>query len=134
MPSKQFVYDHFQQLEKGDNATFYRQVADNAIFKVTGLGNPLRGTYTSKSEYYAKYLTPLGQRMSSKITRRMTNINVMGDLAVVEFMSSGTGKNGSFYEVEVLWLCKYRGEEIVEITMYMDSATMKKGFDENELV
>lgn len=130
MPSEQFVRSHFERLEENDNESFYRQVAENAIFKVTGLGNPLHGVYTSKSEYFAKFLVPIGQRLSTAITRRVTNLIVMGDHAVVEFTSSGKTKNGVRNDVEVCFLCRYAGEEIVEVTLYTDSATMKKVFDE----
>jgi ketosteroid isomerase-like protein len=132
MPSEQFVRSHFEHLEENDNESFYRQVAENATFKVTGHGNPLYGVYTSKSEYFEKFLVPIGQRLSTSIMRRVTNVIVMGDHAVVEFVSSGKTTNGVRHDVEVCFLCRYQGEEIVEVTIYTDSATVKKVFEETQ--
>jgi len=132
MPSEHFVRDHFAKLQEGNNEAFYSHVADTAIFKVTGSGNPLHGTYTSKAEFFTKYQGSLAER-STHINRNVTNIIVMGEYVIVEFTALGFGKTIGNYEVEVLWLCKYRNDEIVEITMYMDSATVKKAFEDNSL-
>jgi ketosteroid isomerase-like protein len=131
MPSEEFVRNHFEHLDEVDGKSFYRHVAENATFKVTGQGNPLHGVYKSKSEYFAKFLAPMGQRLSTSITRRITNVIVLGDHVVVEFTSSGKTKKGTYHEVEVCALFKYQGEEAVEMTLYTDSAVMKEVFEED---
>jgi uncharacterized protein len=131
MPSEQFVRDHFALWEKGDE-TFGNHVDDNASFKMTGHGTPLCGTYTPKREFFGKYPALLAQRLSTKVSRKITNVIAMGDYAIVEFVSSGSGKLRGHYEVEVVWICKYNGDKLIEVTAYMDSAIVKQGFDENE--
>ena len=55
----------------------------------------------------------------------------MGEYVVVEFTAVGFGKSMGNYEVEGLWLCKYSNDEIVEVTMHMNSAIVKKAFEDN---
>ena len=134
MPSAEKIKEIFSHIEEGFGPSFFDHCADNVRWTVTGVDNPLRGTYPSKAELVKPYqrvgalMEPPGIR--SEI-RHLLIANT-GDMAVVEFTAKAKLKSGGNYTLESTWVCRFDGDKIVEARVYMDSAHMKKILEQGE--
>ena len=131
MPSEQSIREHYERLDQGDAEGFFKNIAPHAIFKITGQGNPLSGTYTSKEDFFKNYLGKIQPHLDGKMMRKTTNVIVRGEYAIIEFTGFGKGKTtGDEYAIEICWITKYEGDLIVHATTYMDSALIQKALTE----
>lgn len=56
---------------------------------------------------------------------------VSGDWAIMELESMATAKNGLRIDNKYCWLVRFAAGKIVEVRAYLDSAMVKRLFDEN---
>jgi uncharacterized protein len=132
MVTAEYVKKVFTALANGDATTFFDNVADNVSWRVTGTDNPLSGQYNSISDFVPKTFQRLGKCMKGKLSLKLVNVIVDGDMAVVELKADATTKNGNPFNNEYCWVCRFENEKIVEVRAYLDSALVKKVLDENE--
>jgi len=121
MVAKDTVRDDFAIWESDNPIPFFDKLAENVSFIVRGRLNPLAGHYNSRSQVLEVF-----QRLSSGFTApptcKVTNIFVDGDGAVVEMSLDAMTKSGyNFYE-DLCFVCKYAGNSIVEVRIYVDTA------------
>jgi len=116
----------------GDAAAFFRHVADDVCATITGTDNPISGNYSSKKEWLSSTIERLSRCMSTPTTRIVTNVLVSGDWTTVEYTATAKTKSGKDYAQEFCWLCRFEGDMIVEIRIYMDSALVKNLLEAEE--
>jgi uncharacterized protein len=131
MVSEDLVKQIFTSFENGEDLTFFSHVADNVTGTITGTDNPLYGHYTGKETSF-KIIGRLASCMATPMVRKISNILVCGNWAVVEITGEAIAKNGMDYFMEWCWMCRFDGETIIEMKSYMDSALTKKILDGNE--
>jgi ketosteroid isomerase-like protein len=61
------------------------------------------------------------------------NVFVTGDWAIVELRSLATAKNGFRFDNRYCWICRFSGDNIVEVRAYLDSALVARLFQENPI-
>ena len=122
----------FAPFEQGNSSDFFNTyVADNVDWTITGHGLPFSGRLTSKREVLDKAVNPVTRCFATPITRKIKNVLVSGDWAIVELSSHATTTKGSNYDQEFCWVCRFNGGKIVEVRMYTDTALFKKVLEEN---
>jgi uncharacterized protein len=118
--------------EQGNPASFFDHVAENVDWTITGRGHQLSGRYTSKADVLSKTLNRMTQCMATPMKRKITSVLISGDWAVVEHTADATTKKGSEFHQEFCWICRFEGDMIVEVKMYMDTAVVETVLSENE--
>lgn len=131
MLSLETVERVFAPLEKFDNKSFFDHVAPDVAWTITGHAHPLAGHH-DKASILKNALGRIGACMDSPIERKITSILVSGDWATVEHTAGAKTKTGGRYWQEFCWVCRFEGDMIVELRMYMDSAHARDIVEANE--
>ena len=126
------VRDIFKSLETGDGHEFFTHVADDVDWIVEGT-HPLAGHYHSKADFLAHTFEKLGKVLPQGTQLHVEHALVSGDWAVVELHSLATAKNGLRFDNRYCWVCRFRGDKIVEVRAYLDSALVARLFQENPI-
>ncbi len=127
------VCEIFKNLETGDGGAFFAQVADDVDWIVEGT-HPLAGHYHSKADFIAHTFEKLDKVLPQGTQLYVEHALVSGDWAVVELHSLATAKNGLRFDNRYCWLCRFSGDNIVEVRAYLDSALVAQLFQENPIV
>jgi uncharacterized protein len=131
MLTRETVQRVFAPLEAYDTQSFFAHVSPTCAWTITGHAHPLAGRH-DKASVINNVLSRVGKCMSSPIKRQITSILVSGDWATVEHNAEATTKAGGRYWQEFCWVCKFEGDMIVELRMYMDSAHARDFLEANE--
>jgi uncharacterized protein len=126
------VLEIFKGLESGDGAAFFEHVADDVDWTVMGT-HPLAGHYLSKKAFREGTFTKLGQVLTGGAQLHVEHVIVKGNQAIVELHSLATARNGMRFDNYYCWVVYFRGEVIVRVRAYLDSAMVAKLFEENPL-
>ena len=119
----------FAPWEAGDSAPFFAALPDNVSFIILGKHNPLFGKYDSKAEVLNLF-GRFASKLAAPLVGKVTNVLVAGNSFVVEMAATSVTTAGTDYEMDLCWICRYENGKIVEVKFYMDSALMKKVFEE----
>ncbi len=110
----------------GFGPEFQATLADDVVFTATG-ESPLAGRYEGKSEYVAKVLGPLHERLATPLTPVVEQMIVDDEWAAVRFRTEGVrARNGADFSMTYCWLIKVVNGWIVEVVGFYDQ---KKMFD-----
>lgn len=115
------VREIFAKLAASPPDAFFEHVADNVSWTVLGT-HPLAGRYTSKQEFRNATFTRLAQLFDGGLPLFTRSVLVDGDRAAVELYSRVTTRGGLPFNNEYCWICRFEGEQIVEVRAYLDSA------------
>ena len=126
------IRDIFRSLETGDGAGFFAHVADDVDWTVEGT-HPLAGHYLSKADFLAHTFQKLAKVLPQGTQLHVENILQSEDWAVVELRSLATAKNGLRFDNRYCWVCRFKGDKIVEVRAYLDSALVARLFQENPI-
>ena len=126
------VREIFRGLESGDGAAFFEHVADDVDWTVMGT-HPLAGHYLSKKAFREGTFAKLGQVLTGGAQLRVEHLIVEGNQAIVELHSLATARNGMRFDNYYCWVVYFRGEMIVRVRAYLDSAMVARLFEENPL-
>jgi ketosteroid isomerase-like protein len=126
------VLEIFKGLESGDGAAFFEHVADDVDWTVMGT-HPLAGHYLSKKAFREGTFAKLGQVLTGGAQLRVEHLIVEGNQAIVELHSLATARNGMRFDNYYCWVVYFRGEMIVRVRAYLDSAMVARLFEENPL-
>ena len=126
------VLEIFKGLESGDGAAFFEHVADDVDWTVMGT-HPLAGHYLSKKAFREGTFAKLGQVLTGGAQLRVEHLIVEGNQAIVELHSLATARNGMRFDNYYSWVVYFRGEMIVRVRAYLDSAMVARLFEENPL-
>src|SRR5579862_8503984 len=127
-----YVREVFKGLENGDGAAFFDHVADDVDWTVMGT-HPLAGRYLSKKAFIAGTFAKLAQVLPNGAQLRTEHLIVKDDQAVVELHSLATAKNGMRFDNRYCWVVHFRGDVIVRVRAYLDSAMVTQLFQENPI-
>jgi uncharacterized protein len=114
----QQIRDIFKHLETGDGGGFFARVA---------------GHYRGKADFVAHTFEKLAKVLPQGTQLHVENVLQSGDWAVVELRSLATAKNGLRFDNRYCWVCRFRGDTIVEVRAYLDSALVARLFQENPI-
>ena len=126
------VREIFAGLQSGDGSAFFRHVADDVDWTVEGT-HPLAGHYRTKSAFREGTFEKLGKVLPQGAELEVTQLMICKDWVVVELHSLAIAKNGLRFDNRYCWLVRFRGDTIVEVRAYLDSALVQRLFDENPL-
>jgi len=126
------VREIFRGLESGDGAAFFEHVTDDVDWTVMGT-HPLAGHYLSKKAFREGTFAKLGQVLTGGAQLRVEHLIVEGNQAIVELHSLATARNGMRFDNYYCWVVYFRGEMIVRVRAYLDSAMVARLFEENPL-
>ena len=126
------VLEIFKGLESGDGAAFFEHVADDVDWTVMGT-HPLAGHYLSKKAFREGTFAKLGQVLTGGAQLRVEHLIVEGNQAIVELHSLATARNGMRFDNYYCWVVYFRGEMIVRVRAYLDSAMVARLFEENSI-
>ena len=130
--SDECVLEIFKGLESGDGAAFFEHVTDDVDWTVMGT-HPLAGHYLSKKAFREGTFAKLGQVLTGGAQLRVEHLIVEGNQAIVELHSLATARNGMRFDNYYCWVVYFRGEMIVRVRAYLDSAMVARLFEENPL-
>jgi ketosteroid isomerase-like protein len=128
---KQGVQALFAHLEH-EPEKFFDQVDDRVDWIVEGT-HPLAGHYHSKHEFTSATFGKLGQVLPQGARLVVQNVLMDGDWAVVELRSMASAKNGMRFDNRYCWLCRFEGDQIVEVRAYLDSWLVGELFRQNPI-
>lgn len=119
----------FSYLEADSGEKFFEHVADNVNWTVEGT-HPLAGRYTSKQDFRAHTFDRLNKILPGGVQLHVENVLIDQDWAAVELRSYATAKTGMRFDNRYCWVIRFKGETIVEVRAYLDSALVQKLIDE----
>src|SRR5580692_976621 len=122
----------FKGLENGDGTAFFEHVADDVDWTVMGT-HPLAGHYLSKQAFRDATFAKLSQVLTNGAQLHVEHLIVKDDQATVELHSMATARNGMRFDNYYCWVVCFRGETIVRVRAYLDSAIVARLFEENPL-
>ncbi len=125
--NKKLVQDAFAAWEGGDGTAFFRILADEVRWTVSG-SSPVSATYTSKQEFLEKAVRPLSERLAGNIKPTLRNIIAEGDWVVVQWEGEATSKSGRPYNNSYCWVMRVRDGKVQEGTAYIDTALVAELF------
>ncbi len=111
----------FAKLSSEAPGEFFQHVADNVSWTVLGT-HPLAGLYTSKHDFQEATFARLGKLFDGSLKLFTRQVLVDGDQAAVELFARATAKSGVQFNNDYCWICRFQGEQIVEVRAYLDSA------------
>jgi uncharacterized protein len=95
--------------------------------------HPLAGRYHSKADFLAHTFEKLAKVLPQDTQLRVEHALVRGDWAAVELHSLATAKNGLRFDNRYCWLCRFRGDKIIQVRACLDSALGARLFQENPI-
>ncbi len=116
----ELVRNAFRAWEGGSSREFFSLVAPQVTWRVIG-STPLSGTYEDRATFMAA-TAPLLNALAEPIKATVLAVHDVGDTVVLQWHGSSRGVNGKPYEQDYCWVIGFRGEEIVDVTAYLDTA------------
>ncbi len=116
----ELVRTAFRDWERGSNRAFFALVAADVTWRVIG-STPLSGTYEDRKTFLAA-TAPLVGALAEPIMATVLAVHDAGDTVVLQWHGSSRGVNGRPYEQDYCWVIGFRGDEIVDVTAYLDTA------------
>ena len=132
MVTTELVRNIFKGLEAGSGADFFTHVADDVDWTVMGT-HPLAGHYRSKAAFVEGTFAKLDKVLRAGAQLVVEHLVVKGDEAVVELSSGAIARNGMRFDNRYCWVVEFRGDAIVRVRAYLDSAMVARLFEENPI-
>ncbi|SEQ52593.1 hypothetical protein SAMN05216548_105124 [Faunimonas pinastri] len=129
--TRERVREIFSGLEQGNGDAFFAHVADDVDWRVMGT-HPLAGQYHDRDEFRARTFARIAKALTGPPEMRVGAILIDGDRAAVELRLEAEGRNGLRFDNRYCWIVRFRGEEIVEVRAYLDSALVRDLLGGNE--
>ena len=126
--NKRLVFQSFQPWEQGNSGPFFDLIADDVTWTVIGT-TAVSGVYHSKREVIDRAYGPLLRRLNGPLTARFVDIGADGEKVYLSFESSGIAKTGIHYKQTYCFVMVMRGNRIIEIVAYLDTAMLARIFE-----
>lgn len=110
---------------------FWERVADDVDWTVQGT-HPLAGRYRSKGAFVAATFERLAGVFDGPASLQLVHLTVDGDTSVAELRVTARTKEGASYDNVLCWICRFAGEQLVEVRAYLDSAMVTWTLQRNE--
>jgi ketosteroid isomerase-like protein len=128
--NKQWVERIFTELRQGNHRALLSRVAERSRWTITGT-TPVSGEWMSRQQFYEKALSPVTAKLTGRVVPTVSRILGEGDLVVVEWRGKATARSGMAYNNVYCWVLTIRDGEIVEGTIYHDTALVNRLYAEN---
>ena len=106
--------------DRSTQPEFWARVADDVDWTVEGT-HPLAGRYHSKAQFIEATFTRLGGVLPGGVELEVTHVYLDGDTAIAELRSTSTTNEGAQFANNYCWVCRFDGDNIVEVRAYLDS-------------
>ncbi|MCH9670855.1 MAG: nuclear transport factor 2 family protein [Gammaproteobacteria bacterium] len=126
--NKKVIIDAMAEWQAGDGSAFFRRLADDAEWTVTG-STPVSATFRGKKEFVDGALKPLSGLLAGAIKPTLVNVLGEGDTVVLQWNGSATASNGMPYHNMYCWVMEIHGGKITKGTAYLDTELVSKLFD-----
>jgi ketosteroid isomerase-like protein len=113
-------------------ARFWERVAADVDWTVEGT-HPLAGRYRSKADFVSATFERMTAVFQEPATLDLEYLHLAGDCAIAELRFVARTKDGGTYDNPACWVCRFDGEQIVEVRAYLDSAMVAWVLMRNEL-
>ncbi|MEM6520590.1 MAG: ketosteroid isomerase [Cyanobacteria bacterium P01_C01_bin.70] len=123
-PSKKaIVEESFQQWQDGTGSPFELLSADMR-WTISGF-NTYAGTYT-REPFEAELIAPFNARIEEPLRPTQWQVYEDGDVVIIHFDAETTLINGEQYRNSYAWFFTFEGEEVTEITAFLDMPTFEQ--------
>jgi uncharacterized protein len=117
--NKKIVQDMFAAWSRGQGG-FLDLLADDVRWTVIG-STAVSRTYSSKNEFIAGAVKPLGEKISGAIQPTLRDVIAEGDRVVLQWDGRAAGKNGTLYNQTYCWVMRLENGKVREGTAYLDT-------------
>lgn len=124
--NKKLIRDGFDAWSRGDGRAFFKLVADDVRWTVTG-HTPISRTYNSKRDFRAA-LSAMSEHLASELKVVVRDVIADGDKVAVQFESHAQGKNGTAYDQTYCWVLRLAEGQVREVVAYLDTELVTKLF------
>jgi hypothetical protein len=124
--NKKLIRDAFDAWSRGDGRAFFKLVADDVRWTVTGT-TPISRTYNSKRDFRAA-LSAMSEHLASELKVVVRDVIADGDKVAVQFESHAQGKNGIAYNQTYCWMLRLADGQVREVIAYLDTELVTKLF------
>lgn len=121
--TREVVSNYVHALQRGDTEALRASFAPDATWWLRG-ELPTSGTYTGPEEILDGFLAEMTAQLDMKepLSQELKRIIADGELAVAEWTSRATTKNGEPYENDYAVVFQVRSGKIVAVREYFDTA------------
>jgi uncharacterized protein len=116
-----YVREIFKSLKYGDGAAFFAHVAADVDWSVTG-AHPFAGNYRSRAALIAGTSAKLGQVLPEGAQFHVEHLVVRNNQASIGLHALVAAKNGMWFDNHYRGIVYFRGEKIVGVRGYPESA------------
>ncbi|SRR5579871_2265841 len=122
--NKKLIADAFAAWSHGDGRPFFKLVADDVHWTVTG-STPISRTYTSKKDF-RNALQAMSDHLATELKIAVRDVIADGDKVAVQFDSHARGKNGVAYDQTYCWVMRLEQGRVRELTAYLDTELVSR--------
>jgi len=105
----------------GNPQAYFETMAEDVRYTIIG-STPFSGTYEGRTQVIERIIAPLMAKLDGFITLTPYVIFGEGDRVCVQAQGQARTTSGQAYNNTYCFVFRLRGEKIVEITEYMDTA------------
>jgi ketosteroid isomerase-like protein len=124
--NKKLIRDAFDAWSRGEGRVFFKLVADDVRWTVTGT-TPISRTYNSKRDFRSA-LSAMAEHLASELKIVVRDVIADGDKVAVQFESHAQGKNGTAYDQTYCWVLRLAEGQVREVIAYLDTELVSKLF------
>lgn len=110
---------------------FWERVADDVDWTVEGT-HQLAGRYRSKADFIDATFARMTAVFEESARLELHHLHVAGEVTVAELRFVAKTKEGGTYDNPACWVCRFDGDQIVEVRAYLDSAMIAWALLRNE--
>jgi len=120
------VLEHaFAETAKGNGRPFIDMLADDVTWEIIGSTDWSR-TFHGKPSVVADLLRPLGDQFDGPNRVEAMRFIADGDVVAVEGRNLSTTRRGDAYPNRYCWIFEVRGDRVVRVTKYCDTALIDR--------
>ena len=125
--------DLFRNLESpATQPQFWARVAPDVDWTVEGT-HALAGRYRNKQEFIDATFGRLDGVLQGGVKLEVEQLYIDGDTTIAELLSTSTTNEGASFDNRYCWVCRFDGDEIVEVRAYLDSMMVAYTILRNEI-
>ena len=120
---KVIVEKSFQQWQQGTGSPF-ELLSEDMRWTISGF-NKYAGTYTRKP-FDEKLIKPFAKRIAAPLKPTQWKVYEDGNVVIIHFDAETTLINGEKYSNSYAWFFTFEGEEVTEVTAFLDMPAFEK--------
>jgi uncharacterized protein len=121
---RRVIEDAFDRWTSGEGDVF-DLLDDDVCWTITGT-SAFAGTYNGRREFLDRTIGPLEARLADPIRPTVQSIVADGDRVVVLWHGHAVATDGESYDNSYSWHLRLKDGKIVEVTAFLDGATLDR--------